>query len=138
MNADWLHEDGKLFVHIFCHREHAYPFETEGAGNWMGRYFFTGGMMPSESLLLNFQNDLVLDEQWRLSGTHYQLTAEAWLENLDTRRGTVPEILAATYGEPRARQWLQRWRMFFLACAELFGYRNGTEWLVAHYRFVRR
>lgn len=136
--AQWLHGHGRLFVHIFCHRENAYPFETEGASNWMGRYFFTGGMMPSENLLLNFQNDVRLDEQWRLAGTHYQRTAEAWLENLDTRREPVLDILAASYGQDQARQWLQRWRMFFMACAELFGYRNGTEWLVAHYRFVRR
>jgi cyclopropane-fatty-acyl-phospholipid synthase len=134
----WLHGEGLMFCHVFAHREVAYPFETEGEDNWMGRYFFTGGIMPSESLFLNFQRDLLLEEQWRVSGTHYQKTAEAWLANLDANVEAVRPILAATYGEAGRERWLQRWRMFFMACAELFGYDGGREWLVAHYRFRPR
>lgn len=134
----WLAPDGRMFCHVFCHREVAYPFETEGEDNWMGRYFFTGGIMPSESLFLNYQRDLLLEEQWRLSGTHYQKTAEAWLANLDAAADAARPVLGATYGIGAQERWLQRWRMFFMACAELFGYDGGREWLVAHYRFRRR
>ncbi len=136
--ARWLEPNGKLFVHIFCHRELAYYFETEGNDNWMGKYFFTGGIMPSENLLLNFQNDLLLDEQWWLSGTHYAKTSEAWLDNLDANRGGVLDMFKRDYGPAEAALWVQRWRMFFMACAELFAYRNGEEWGVAHYLFTRR
>ncbi len=136
--SSWLNPGGKLFVHIFCHRELMYPFETEGDDNWMGRYFFTGGLMPSADTLLHFQSHLTLEQQWRLSGTHYEKTSNHWLHNQDRNREEVMRVLTAAYGEKDAAIWHQRWRMFWMACAELFGYRDGNEWLVAHYRFVRR
>ena len=135
--ASWLRADGKLFVHIFCHRELMYPFETDGDDNWMGRYFFTGGLMPSADTLLWFQRDLAIEQQWRLPGTHYARTANLWLANQDANRAAVLQVLQLAYGD-QARVWHQRWRMFWMACAELFGYRDGNEWLVAHYRFTRR
>lgn len=135
--AGWLRADGKLFVHIFCHRELMYPFETDGDGNWMGRHSFTGGLMPSADTLLWFQRDLAIEHQWRLPGTHYARTANAWLANQDANRAAVLQVLEQAYGE-QARVWHQRWRMFWMACAELFGYRGGNEWLVAHYRFAKR
>lgn len=131
----WLRPDGALFVHIFCHREFAYPFETEGDENWMGRHFFTGGLMPSEALLARFQTDLRLERQWRWSGQHYQRTADAWLANLDRERTAARAILAQCYGAAAADRWLNRWRMFFLAVSELFGYSGGREWFVGHYLF---
>lgn len=134
----WLAADGKLFVHIFCHRELMYPFETDGDDNWMGRYFFTGGLMPAADTFLHFQQHLTLEQQWRLSGAHYQRTANHWLENQDKHRGEVLRVLEAAYGAAEAKRWHQRWRMFWMACAELFGYRGGNEWLVAHYRFSKR
>lgn len=136
--AGWLEGDGCLFVHIFCHRELMYPFETDGDDNWMGRYFFTGGLMPAADTLLHFQDDLVLREQWRLSGTHYEKTANHWLQNQDRHREEVLAVLAEAYGAADAARWSQRWRMFWMACAELFGYRGGNEWLVGHYLFGRR
>ena len=136
--ARWMEPDALLFVHIFCHRELMYPFETEGDDNWMGRYFFTGGLMPAADTLLHFQQDLILQQQWRLSGTHYQKTANHWLANQDARRDEVLRVLEGAYGAREARLWHQRWRMFWMACAELFGFRNGDEWIVAHYRFARR
>jgi len=132
--AGWLEADGSLFVHIFTHRRYAYPFETEGADNWMGRYFFTGGIMPSESLLLRFQKDLQLANQWAVNGRHYSLTARAWLDRMDRNKDAIDSILSATYGEENVTLWRVRWRLFFMACEELFGFREGTEWGVSHYR----
>lgn len=134
---DWLRPGGKLFVHIFCHRELMYPFEVEGEDNWMGRYFFTGGLMPAADTLLYFQDQLKLEEKWLLSGTHYQRTSEHWLQNMDRKRDQILPVLEETYGKDQAACWFQRWRMFFMSCAELFGFDDGKEWLVAHYRFQR-
>jgi cyclopropane-fatty-acyl-phospholipid synthase len=133
----WLRTEGKLFVHIFCHRELAYPFEREGHSDWMGRYFFSGGLMPAEHTLLHFADHLAIEQQWRISGTHYQHTANAWLRNQDAARATLMPVLASVYAAD-ARRWWQRWRMFWMACAELFGYDHGNQWLVAHYRFHKR
>ncbi len=133
----WLKPGGKLFVHIFCHRSLMYPFTVDGDEDWMARYFFTGGLMPAESTLLHFQEHLTLEDQWRVSGTHYERTANDWLANQDREREAVMAVLTEAYGPKDAARWFQRWRMFFMAVAELFGYAGGTEWLVAHYRFVR-
>jgi cyclopropane-fatty-acyl-phospholipid synthase len=133
--SGWLNADGRLFVHIFCHRRLMYPFTSDRRDDWMGRHFFTGGLMPSEHTLLYFQEHLKLEAQWRVSGRHYQRTANAWLERMDQNRPAVLAALASAYGPADAWRWLHRWRMFFMACAELFGYHGGTEWLVAHYRF---
>ena len=131
----WLKPGGQLFVHIFSHREHAYPFETEGEDNWMGRYFFTGGLMPARDLLPRFQGELQLDAQWHLNGCHYQRTLEAWLRNQDRHREEILALFSETYGPGEAARWFQRWRVFFMACAELFGYAEGEEWGVSHYRW---
>jgi cyclopropane-fatty-acyl-phospholipid synthase len=133
--AGWLEDDGKLFVHIFCHRTLLYPFEDEGQDDWMARHFFTGGLMPAADTLLHLQRDLQLEQRWLLSGTHYQRSANHWLQNQDARRDEVLAVLRDAYGPEDAARWAQRWRMFWMACAELFGYRDGNEWGVAHYRF---
>jgi cyclopropane-fatty-acyl-phospholipid synthase len=131
----WLNPSGQFFLHVFCHRSSPYAFVDEGPADWMSRYFFSGGMMPSDDLPLRFQEDLRLVQRWRWAGTHYQKTANAWLQNLDRNRAKVFPLLVATYGEQAAAQWLQRWRIFFMACAETFGYRDGQEWWVGHYLF---
>lgn len=134
--SDWLRPGGKLFVHIFCHRILMYPFETQGENNWLGRHFFTGGIMPAADTLLWFQRNLTLEQRWLVNGRHYQRTAEDWLKNQDKNRNAIMPVLECAYGEA-AIIWFQRWRMFWMACAELFGYASGREWLVAHYRFAR-
>lgn len=129
--AAWLNPHGKVFVHHFCHRSVAYPFEVEGSANWMGRYFFTGGLMPTANLLSRFPSDLSVTQQWQWSGSHYQRTADEWLALLDERRRPAMNILKRVYGR-NAHRWFHRWRMFFLAVSELFGSRQGSEWFVTH------
>ena len=137
--AAWLRPQGRLFVHIFTHRLAAYAYDTEGEDDWMGRHFFTGGLMPAADTLLHLQRDLVLEQRWLVDGTHYQRTAEAWLRNQDRQRDALLPVLAQAYGgEAQARLWFQRWRMFWMSCAELFGYDGGRQWLVSHYLFAPR
>jgi cyclopropane-fatty-acyl-phospholipid synthase len=124
-------------MHIFCHRDTPYEFVDGGPADWMSRFFFAGGMMPSDDLPLRFQKHLALERRWRWSGTHYQKTAESWLANFDAQPAVVGAALAAAYGATQVEQWRQRWRIFFMACAELFGYDNGQEWYVSHYLFKR-
>ena len=133
----WLNEDGRFFMHIFCHRNNAYEFLDEGPSDWMGRHFFSGGIMPSDDLPLRFQEHLRLLRRDRWSGHHYEKTANAWLNNMDARRDHIMPILAETYGEANAERWFQRWRIFFMACAELFAFDNGSEWFVSHYQFCK-
>ncbi len=133
----WLRNDGRLFVHVFSHQRFTYLFEEEGRSNWMGRHFFTGGIMPGHDYLPSFDEHLRCEESWWQDGTHYQKTAEAWLSNTDAHRDAILPIFEGTYGKAAAKTWLQRWRIFFMACAELWGYKHGREWGVSHYRFVK-
>jgi cyclopropane-fatty-acyl-phospholipid synthase len=136
--ASWLEPEGRLFVHIFCHRSHPYFYEPAGPGDWMAREFFSGGTMPSDDLLLHFQQHLALTDRWRVGGMHYARTLEAWLERLDAHRDEAVSVLAGVYSERDAARRLQRWRLFLLACAELFAHRDGQEWWVSHYLFAPR
>ncbi|WOE32430.1 MULTISPECIES: cyclopropane-fatty-acyl-phospholipid synthase family protein [unclassified Acinetobacter] len=130
----WLKPDGLLWCHIFCHRFLHYPFEIKNQFDWMSKYFFSGGLMPSASTLLHFQQDLQLQQHWQWAGTHYQRTANAWLENMDRQKERLQPLFVQTYGQDAAIWW-QRWRIFFMACAELFGYDHGQEWVIGHFIF---
>lgn len=135
--ASWLRPGGRLFVQIFCHRDHLYNVTTGPEYDWLARHFFAGGVMPAENTLLYFQEQLKIEEHWRVGGTHYARTAAEWLHNQDRRRNVILPALARAHGEAGAERWFNRWRMFFLAVAELFDYADGTEWFVAHYRFLK-
>ncbi len=136
--AGWLEPGGSLFVHHFAHRSAGYAYEDEGEEDWMARHFFAGGIMPSDDHLLHLQRDLVVERKWVVDGTHYERTARAWLARQDANRSEILPVLAQAYGREGAALWFQRWRLFFLACTELFGYRDGQEWWVVHARMARR
>ncbi len=131
----WLEPDGRFFMHIFTHRSTPYEYVDKGPSDWMSRHFFSGGIMPSADLPLLFPEHLSIERRWHWNGMHYAKTCRAWLEHMDTRRADFMPILAETYGENEAGRWWMRWRMFFMACEELFRYNAGNEWFVSHYRF---
>lgn len=134
--SGWLNPGGALFVHVFAHARHAYPYDTAGNDDWMARHFFTGGMMPSDDLLPRVATAFTAAGHWRVDGTHYARTAEAWYQQLIERRRAVQDVLIAEFGRTEASRAYHRWRLFFLACAELFACRGGSEWIVSHYRLV--
>jgi cyclopropane-fatty-acyl-phospholipid synthase len=136
--ASWLKPDGRVFLHVFSHRDVSYPYEARDESDWMARNFFTGGLMPSDHLLLRFPEHLFVEERWRVNGTHYARTAEAWLANLDRNGGAAKKLFAKAYGPGVARRKVLEWRILFMACAELFAHRGGNEWMVSHYRLRRR
>ncbi len=133
--ARWLKPGGMLFTHIFTHHRFSYHFVARDSTDWMSRYFFTGGQMPAHDLFLQFQDDLKLVSDWKVNGRHYQKTAEHWLQNMDAHRAEIFPIFVQTYGAENATKWWAYWRVFYLSCAELWGYRGGEEWLVSHYLF---
>lgn len=133
--ASWLKQDGLLFVHIFSHKDYAYTYNAEDENEWMARYFFTGGVMPSHALLTRFDNYLKVEDSWKLNGIHYQKTLEAWLRKFNENEDRVRDLFRKCYGSEQTTTWMWRWRLFFLACSELFGYRSGEEWGVSHYTF---
>ena len=134
----WLTPEGKLLVHIFCHRELTYPFQDDSKSDWMSRYFFSGGIMPAQDLLLRYQDNLESEQTWTWNGTHYKRTADSWLANMDANKHRIMPVLRSTYGQKDALRWFNRWRMFYLACSELFGFNDGNEWMVGHYLFRNR
>jgi cyclopropane-fatty-acyl-phospholipid synthase len=133
----WLKPGGLFFMHIFVHKTQPYLFEVQDEDDWMSQYFFSGGMMPSEDLPLFFQEDLKIIDQWSWSGKQYEKTANAWLANIDSNKEKVMKTLEEIYGKDNSKKWFQRWRIFFMSCAELWGYRDGNEWKVVHYLFKK-
>ena len=134
----WLKPGGRFFMHIFCHRTTPYEYIDKGPGDWMSRFFFSGGIMPSADLPLRFADHLAVEKQWHWNGQHYERTCNAWLDNMDANKDSIMPILADCYGEDDAGLWWQRWRIFFMACAELFAWDDGVEWYVGHYLFRKR
>ncbi len=128
--AGWLEPDGKLFTHVFCNRRVGYAYRA-GDG-WMEKHFFTGGIMPREDQFAQFPEVVRLEQRWWIDGTHYQRTCNDWLARLDANYTRVADHLVGTYGPESVTIWVQRWRMFFMACAELFGIDGGREYGVVH------
>ena len=135
--SSWLTREGCLLVHIFCHKSLTYEFRDEGDDDWMSRHFFSGGIMPSADFLRRFEGQLSVEAYWKWNGRHYQKTCDAWLRNMDTNRGKVLQVLRSNYGSGEESRWFNRWRMFHMACSELFGFEGGDEWFVSHYRFAK-
>lgn len=131
--ANWLNDEGKLFVHIFTHRTLAYKFEVKDETDWMSKYFFSGGIMPSEHLFYYFQDDLKVKQHWTMSGVHYAKTARAWLDKMDANKTKIVSIFEQHYGAEEAAKWFHYWRVFYMSCEELWAYRQGNEWTVSHY-----
>ena len=129
----WLKSDGRFFLHIFTHRSGAYLFDRADDEDWIARHFFSGGVMPSHHLIRQYADLFEVEKEWRWSGTHYQRTAHDWLDNFDAHRDEIEPVLRKVYGSDTAL-WMRRWRWFFLATAGLFGYAEGSEWGVSHYR----
>ena len=136
--AGFLKPGGKLFVHIFTHKQYAYKFEVKDESDWMSKYFFTGGIMPSDDLLLYFNDDFSIEKHWHVSGLHYSKTSEAWLQNMDNHKADIMPLFEDTYTKQQAVKWWVYWRIFFMACAELWKYNNGEEWMVSHYLFNKK
>jgi len=136
--STWLKDDGKIFLHVFTHEGSPYLFQDTGnPDDWMSKYFFTGGMMPSPDLLPKASNALELEEDWIVNGVEYSRTLEAWLDRQDAAKEKLMPIFKKAYGEKDAEVWFQRWRMFWMACSELFNYNDGKEWPVHHYRLKK-
>lgn len=136
--STFLHPDGKMFIHIFTHRELGYFYEVKDESDWMSKYFFTGGVMPSDHLLLYFSDHFKINNHWRVNGIHYSKTSEAWLQNMDKNKMHIMPLFEQTYGKENALKWWVYWRIFFMACAELWKFRGGNEWFVSHYLFESR
>lgn len=136
--ASLLKDDGKMFVHVFTHKTYAYKFEVKDDTDWMSKYFFTGGIMPSNDLFSYFNDDLKIVNQWIVNGTHYNKTSEAWLQNMDKHKAEIIPLFEKTYGKENATKWWVYWRVFYMACAELWGYDKGNEWMVVHYLFTKK
>lgn len=134
----WMNADSLLFVHHFCHKTFAYHFEDLNDDDWITRYFFSGGTMPSANLLLYFQDDVSVIDHWLVNGKHYAQTSEEWLKRMDENKSSIKSIMESTYGKDSAVKWTVYWRTFFLSVAELFGYNNGEEWMVAHFLFKKK
>lgn len=136
--ADWLNDNGKFFMHVFSHHSTPYLFEVNDSSDWMSEYFFTGGLMPCDDLALHFQNDLSINNSWAWNGDHYAKTANAWLQNMDQHKQQLMPLISKTYGADQTQIWWMRWRIFFMACTELFAYEQGQQWHVMHYLFNKR
>lgn len=132
----WLKPDGRFFMHIFTHRSGAYLFDRADKEDWIAQHFFTGGVMPSHHLIRQYSDIFEVEKEWRWSGVHYQRTALDWLKNFDANRDEIEAVFRPVYRGETAL-WMRRWRWFFLATAGLFGYADGSEWGVSHYRMKR-
>ena len=131
--SGFLKDDGKIFIHIFVHKDSPYLFEVQDESDWMSKYFFSGGMMPSDHLLYYFNDDLKVTNHWRVNGTHYSKTAEHWLENMDKNRTKIMKLFSDFYGKSEALKWFSYWRVFYMSCSELWKYDGGNTWFVSHY-----
>lgn len=130
----WLKPEGRMFIHIFTHRDAPYRFDHTDSGDFIAQHFFTGGVMPSQDLMHQFPDLFAVEQTWTWNGVNYARTAEDWLANMDANPERVLALMRETYGAENARLWVRRWRRFYLATAGLFGNDGGRTWAVTHYR----
>ena len=131
-----LKPDGKLFIHIFCHKKLTYLYEMKNNLDWMTKYFFQGGIMPSKDIFQYFESELEIINQWDINGNHYSKTCKAWLNNHYKNKKKILDIFKKHYDEPKI--WFNRWRIFFLSCDAFFALNNGNEYFITHYLLKKR
>ena len=134
---DWLNPNGLFFMHVFAHKENPYYFDRDQKNAWMAKYFFTGGMMPNHNLFKDLKSNLEYQKSWILSGEHYERTSNAWLDKMDQNKSKILSLFERSNGSSVAKRKFHFWRLFYIACAEIFGYDNGNEWVVSHHLFKK-
>ena len=134
---DWLNPNGLFFMHVFAHKENPYYFDRDQKNAWMAKYFFTGGMMPNHNLFKDLKSNLEYQKSWMLSGEHYEKTSNAWLDKMDQNKRKILSLFERSNSSSIAKRKFHFWRLFYIACAEIFGYDNGNEWVVSHHLFKK-
>jgi len=134
---DWLNPNGLFFMHVFAHKENPYYFDRDQKNAWMAKYFFTGGMMPNHNLFKDLKSNLEYQKSWMLSGEHYEKTSNAWLDKMDQNKKEILSLFERSNSSSIAKRKFHFWRLFYIACAEIFGYDNGNEWVVSHHLFKK-
>ncbi|MEA2071616.1 MAG: class I SAM-dependent methyltransferase, partial [Asgard group archaeon] len=134
----FLKDNGKLFIHIFTHKNQPYLFEKDDETDFMAKYFFTGGTLPTADILFYFAENFTIEHHWRINGKHYEKTLNSWLWKMKKKKQQLLPIIEDVYGSKNKRKWWVYWKVFFIANAAIFGWKKGNHWFVSHYLFKKK